>query len=173
MKLGIKCFIALFIVAVASFCVSASDTTTKFQTGPFTVSVDLGVPCNDVNISKPASTESLGGESYTVYDTSACGVEIWIKRCNKDTFTTAFPTAAINAVLVQDGADKDTIALYDRTIDGKSGAAGSGYVPKFEKTIYLGAFAISAKSLCYITIWDNQTMMVSALKTIHVKEAAT
>ena len=175
MKLGIKCLIVLAIVAMTSLSVSASDTTTKFKTGPFSVSVDLGKPCNDTNISKPVSSETLKGTGYNGYSVDVCDAHLYIRRYDTDSFdlTSAFGTKSINTALTQDGADKDTIASYDRTIDGKSGAAGSGYVPKSEKTVYEGAFDISSKSYCFITVWGNETEMISVLKTIHITEAAT
>jgi hypothetical protein len=167
-------FSIVMLVILAAFCVTlASGTVTTFKTGPFSVSVDLGTACNDTNISKPVSSEDLGGDSYTVYDVFLCNAQLYINRHDKDTFdlTSAFPTTYIHSDLVINGADKDTIALYDRTIDGKLGAAGSGYVPKIDKTLYEAAFYVSPKSYCYIYVWGNQTMMVSALKTIHITEA--
>jgi hypothetical protein len=159
----------------AALCVSlVSGTVNTFKTGPFNGSVDLGIPCNDTNISKPVSSEDLGGEGYIDYHAKVCKADIEIVRYDKDRFdlTSAIPNDAINIALIQSGADKDTIALYDRTIDGKYGAAGSGYLPKTDTMVYFGAFDISAKSVCIFFILDNETMMISALKTIHVNEAA-
>ena len=146
---------------MSSFCVSASDTTTKFQTGPFTVTVDLGTHCNDTNISKPVSNEDLGGNGYTDYDANLCKAEIWIRQWGKDAtysfdLNSAFPTESILQSLIKLGADKDTINLYARTIDGKPGAAGSGYVPKLDKMRYSAAFYVSPKSFCRIYIWGNE-----------------
>jgi hypothetical protein len=76
LKTGIKVFIALAVALTASFCASASDTTTKFQTGPFNVSVDFGQHCNDINISKPYQEEKQDGTSYTNYIAIACGAMI-------------------------------------------------------------------------------------------------
>jgi hypothetical protein len=167
--------IILVAVVLASICniASASNTTTKFQTGPFNVTVDLGVPCNDTNISKPVSSEDLGGNSYTDYDTHLCKAQIWIRQWDKDRLdmTSDFSTSGITDYFAKNGADKDTIRLYSRTIDGKPGAAGMGYLPKFDKVQYIAGFYISAKSYCYIYILDNETMMISALKTIHITEA--
>jgi hypothetical protein len=175
LKLGIKCLIALVAVAMASFCVSASDTTTKFQTGPFTVSVDLGVPCTDVNISKPVSSEDLGGNSYTDYDTHMCKAQIWIRQWDKEArhsfdLNEAIFKSPVKIDLIRLGVDKDTIMLYDRTIDGRPGVAGRGYVPKSDELLCIAALPISTKSYCYIRVWGNETMMISALKTIHVTE---
>ena len=164
--------VAVTLASIFSIA-SASDTTTKFQTGPFTVSVDLGTSCNDTNISKPVSSENLGGDSYTDYRANLCGVDIGFRRWDKDTIdlTSAFPTSKINTALLESGVDKDTIDLYSCTIDGKPGAVGKGYAPKLDKMDYAAAFHVSRKSFCYIYVWDNETMMISALKSIHITEA--
>lgn len=175
MKLGIKCFIALVVALMASLCVSASDTTTKFKTGPFTGSVDLGMSCDDINISKPVQGEWLSGLSYTGYDVKMCGVYIEFYRYDNPTLDLNANTfgTSITSSLLSSGANKDTISLYDREINSKSGAVGSGYIPKYDYTKYMAGFYVSPKSYCYISIWDNETKMVSALKTINVTEAAT
>jgi len=169
--------VAVVLTSIFSIA-SASDTTTKFKTGPFSVSVDLGMPCNDTNISKPVSSEDLGGNSYTDYDTNLCNAEIWIRQWGKDTtqsfdLISPFSTSDINSGLLGRGADKDTITIFARKIDGKPAAAGKGYVSKFDKWRYIAGFHISSKSYCYIWVWGNETTMISALKTIHVTEAAT
>jgi hypothetical protein len=174
LKLGIKCFIALAVALMASLSVSASDTTTKFKTGPFTVSVDLGMQCNDINISKPAPNELLSGDSYTSYSATGCNALIeFIRLDTLPNWSADFPTDSVRSELLKRGADKDTISLYDRTIDDKSGAVGSGYLPKSEKNLYIAGFYVSPKSVCWIHIYSNETKMISALKTIHVTEAAT
>jgi len=173
--------IELILVAVVltSFfsIASASSTSNTFKTGPFTVSVDLGTPCNDTNISKPVSSEDLGGNSYTDYDTNLCNAEIWIRQWGKNTthsfdLISPFSTSDINIALMSRGADKDTIELYSRTIDGKPGAAGKGYVPKSDKWRFIAGFYISSKSYCYLYVSGNETKMISALKSIHITEAA-
>lgn len=173
MKLGIKCFIALVIVAMTSFCVSASDTITEFQTGPFTVSVDLGKSCNDLNISEPDQVETLSGDSYTSYSATACNAVIsFLRYDTPPNWSDDFGTNSVKSALLKWGADKDTINVYDRTINDKSGAFGSGYIPKSEMICYKAGFYVSPKTLCWISIWDNETMMISALKTIKVTEDA-
>ena len=170
-----KLIIVLLCVVLAAFFVTlASSTVTTFKTGPFTVSVDLGVPCNDTNISKPEASELLSGRSYTVFDVNMCKAHLYLRRYDKDIFdsTTSYSTSSIKSELIRKGADKDTIDLYDRTIDGKSGAAGRGYVPKYDERVYIAGFIVSPKSYCLINLWDNETMMISALKTIHITEAA-
>ena len=78
MKINTK-FLVVMVVALAAFCVTlASGTATTFKTGPFSISVDLGVPCNDTNISKPAQSEWLNGNRYIDYNTSTCGVSIFL-----------------------------------------------------------------------------------------------
>jgi len=175
LKLGIKCFIALVVALMASFCVSASDTTTKFQTGPFTVSVDLGELCNDINISKPVQSELISGETYTYYEVNCCRVLLQIDRFDKDTFdlTEPFDTSLIKNVLSRFGVDKDTIEVYAREINSQSGVVGEGYLPESDATLYTADFYVSPKSRCFIYVWDNETEMISILKTIHITEAAT
>jgi len=44
----IKFFIVMLVI-LAAYCVTlASGEVTTFKTGPFTVSVDLDMPCNDM-----------------------------------------------------------------------------------------------------------------------------
>jgi hypothetical protein len=168
-------FLVVMFVALAVFCVTlASGTITTFKTGPFNISVDLGMPpCKDINISKPVSTEGISGNSYTKYDVLACGTTIRIMRLNNGitNLTTAFTTGGLNSDLITSGADNSTINLYSRTIDGKFGAVGSGYVPENHVELYHAGFYVSPKSLCWIYVWNNQTMMASVLETIHVTEA--
>jgi hypothetical protein len=173
LKFGTKCLIVVVVVVMTSLCVFASDTATTFKTGPFTGSIDLGMLCNDINASKPVQTETLGGDSYTRYVVMICGVEIDLTRYDKDTFeSTTTWDDGVASTLVGSGADKDTIAVYDREINSKPGAVGKGYVPKFEGTLYTAGFYVSPKTKCYITIWDNETKMISAIKSIHIAEAA-
>jgi len=129
MKFEIKSLIVLVIVAMAFSIASASDTTTKFQTGPFTVSIDLGNPCNDLNISKPIQGER-SGIKYTDYiTTSACGVFTFL-RYDTPVFdlNSNFGTTTIQNDLLSLGISKDTISVFEQKIDGKPGAIGSGYI---------------------------------------------
>ena len=103
-----------------------------------------------------------------------CNIFMFIRKYDKSQFdwTNAFGTQAVTNTLIYGGADKDTINVYDREINSKSGAVGSGYITKSGSTRYIAAFYVSPKSMCYIYIWDNQSMMISALKTINVTETA-
>jgi len=175
MRVRLNSFIAMVVVILASFsiAVASSNTSNTFKTGPFTVSVNLGMPCNDINISKPDQVETLSGDSYTDYTINACQCIIYFLRYDTpQNWRDDFGTDVIQEVLIKAGADRDTINVYDRTIDGKSGAVGSGYIPKNDNQLYYAGFFVSPKSLGYIYIWDNQTEMISALKTIHVTENA-
>jgi hypothetical protein len=170
----LKIELVLFVV-LATFCVTlASGTITTFKTGPFTGSVDLGMPCNHTNISKPVSSEDLGGAGYTNYIATICTATIAITRYDKDIFnlTTPFGTSSVNRNLLKFGADKDTIKVYDREINSQSGAVGSGYISKSGLTLYAAGSYVSPKSVCRIYLTGNQTEMISILKTIHVTEAA-
>ena len=163
----------VLVVVLAAFCVTLASGTT-FKTGPFTGSVDLGMPCNHTNISKPVSSETLGGAGYSNYIATICTATIAITRYDNDTFnlTTPFGTSSVTRNLLKIGADKDTLDVYDREINSQSGAVGSGYISKSDLTLYTAGFYVSPKSVCWIYLTGNQTEMISALKTIHVTEAA-
>jgi hypothetical protein len=169
-------FFAFVVVALAAFCVTlASGNVTTFKTWPFTVSVDLGMPCNDVNISKPVQGEEISGESYTDYSAIMCHALISIRKYYQPTAfsNTNLFVSGVTSTLLSHGADKDTIVAYPREINSESGAVGSGYLTKYGSTEYDAGFYVSPpKSYCYIYIMNNETAMVSALKTIHVTEAA-
>jgi len=45
--------IMAFLTLLTVPCMAVSDTTIGFRTGQFTVSVDFGMPCDDLNIDKP------------------------------------------------------------------------------------------------------------------------
>jgi hypothetical protein len=167
----------VFVVIAAVFCVTlASGTVNTFKTGPFTGNVDLGMPCDDINISKPVQAEEISGESYTDYNVIMCDALISIRRYDKPTvYPDVNPfVSGVTSTLLSHGADKDTVMVYPREINSKSGAVGSGYFPKYGSTEYDAGFYVSPpKSYCYIYIMDNETRMISALKTIHITEAAT
>jgi hypothetical protein len=168
-------FFAVVVVALTVFCVTlASGTVTTFKTGPFTGSIDLGVPCNDLNISKPVQAERLNGYSYTEYVLTACGVIIDFVRYDAPVFASNenLPTTGITSDLLRWGADKDTISVFERKIDGKPGEVGSGYVPKYNLNCYEAGFLESTRTNVNLFLWGNETMMISALKTIHVTESA-
>jgi hypothetical protein len=165
----------VFVVIAAAFCVTlASGTVTTFKTGPFTGSVDLGMSCNDNNISKPVHAEEISGESYTDYSMIICDALIELRMYDKATVysdTNSF-VSGVTSTLLRHGADKDSVNVYSREINSKPGAVGSGYLTKYGSTEYDAGFYVSPKSYCYIYIMNNETQMVSALKTIHLTEAA-
>jgi hypothetical protein len=174
MKIKSKFFVVMVVVLTA-FCVTlASGTVTTFKTGPFTVSVDLGELCTDINISKPIPSESIGGDTYTLYKMSGCEVALQIKRYDNLDFdtTSAFGAEGVTKDLLYAGADKDAISIFNREINGMPGAVGSAYIPNSKSTFYTARYYVSPKSLGYIYVQDNETKMISALKTIHVTENA-
>jgi hypothetical protein len=128
------------------------------------------MPCNDINISKPDQVDTLLGVSYTSYMATACHVVIAFMRFDTPPNWSDNFEPSTRGDLIKLGVDKDTINVYDRTIDGKPGAVGSGYVPKSDGFLYAAGFHASPKSLCWIYVWDNETKMISVLKTIHVTE---
>jgi hypothetical protein len=170
LKARIKCLIALVVVLMASSCVSASNTTTKFQTGPFSVSIDLGESCNDINISEPAHNEWLDGTAYTSYIVELCGALVSFTttdNTNND-LNTPFGTDSISHDLIELGADKDTISVYNREINGMPGAVGSGYMPKYGTNAYSASYYVSKDTVGHIFVWGNESKIKTALKTIHV-----
>jgi hypothetical protein len=173
MKINAR-FFAFMFVALAVFCITlACGTVTTFKTGPFSVSVDLGIPCNDTNISKTAQSEWLNGNRYIDYNTSACGVSIFLTttdNANNDV-NNDFDTGITKNDLLKLGADKETINVSERKINGWPGAFGSGYVSKYGSTIYEADFYVNPKTVGHILLDNNETEIVSALKTIHVTEA--
>lgn len=163
----------LLIALMVSFCVSASDTTTKIQTGPFNITFDIGKPCDDVRYYTPEHTETIYGLNYTEYVMNACGIIIDLKRYDTEINSALdheLYGLAVKSDLISMGADKDAILTFDRLIDGKPGAVGSGYVPKDDMTSYRAGFHASNKTVCIIWVWENETKMVSTLKTIHITE---
>ena len=173
MKINAR-FFAFMFVALAVFCITlAYGTVTTFKTGPFSVSVDLGIPCNDTNISNPAQSEWLNGNRHIDYNMSACGVSIFLTttdNANNDV-NNDFDTGITKNDLLKLGADKETINVSERKINGWPGALGSGYVSKYGLTIYEADFYVNPKTVGHILLDNNETEIVSALKTIHVTEA--
>ncbi|MCX6668889.1 MAG: hypothetical protein NTV25_03660 [Methanothrix sp.] len=169
-------FFVVMVVVLAAFCVTlAFGIVTTFKTGPFTGSIDLGVPCNDVNMSKPVSSELLSGDKYTNYDVNMCNVRLTFTRFDKPLLdvTSVMGNVGVETSLIISGCDKDTISLYPREINKMSGTVGKGYKSESGSTLYMARYYISSYAFGDIQIWDNETMMISALKTIHVTEAAT
>ena len=174
MTLETKLLFFIIVVSVA-FCVElASGTTTLFKTGPFTGIVDLGMPCNEIDIQKPVQGEMLIGGNYTNYDVIMCKVWIELTRRDKGTIdlTQPFGTSDITRALLQLGSDKESINVYEREIDSMPGAVGLGYIPEFGSTEYIAGFDVSPTSYCYIYILGNETQMTSLLKAIHISETA-
>jgi hypothetical protein len=176
LKLGTKCFIVLVIEIMASVSACASDTTTTFQTGPFSGSIDLGVPCDKLDIRAPIQSELLTGERFTDYKISLCNGSLVILTFKKYdplgfVFAGDYGTDSIQSDLLRLGTDKDTITVFERKIDGKPGAVGSGYVPERGFDVYLAGFFASSDTTCNIMA-NNYTVMISALKTIKATEAA-
>jgi hypothetical protein len=170
LKTGI---VLMLIVLMADVCASASDTTAKFQIGPLAVSMDLGVPCNDVNINKPVSGVR-SGESYTEYNAIVCGNYVAFMRYDSPIIdlNQSFGTSSVRRSLLEDiGAAENTISVDEREIDGKPGAVGSGYVPKYHMTAYFASFNVSSRTVGHIGVYGNQTQMTSILKTLKVTEA--
>lgn len=171
----VNCVFLMAVIMLASPG-AASDTSVSFQTGPFNVSVDLGRPCGDINISKPTQSELLSGDKYVGYVAYVCDVIFSFTKYDKEMFKTneEFGSDAIAYDILVGiyGADERTLNVAERKIDGRSGAVGSGYVPKYGARIYAAGFILSPKAVGHIILRGNESEMISALKTIHITEAA-
>ncbi len=174
MKTQAGCLIALFVAALLCFSTaSASNNVTAFKTGPFNVSVDLGGPCDNVNISKPVVSHTLSGQSYTDYAATACGVYFEFVKYDNPIITPDKDYASdVKNSLLSVGADTNSVQTTARQIDGKPGAIGAGYVPKTGLTPYLAAFYVSSDTIGHIAAINNQNEIIYALKTIHITETA-
>jgi hypothetical protein len=188
MKVLVKCIIVMLILVSAYFSMaSASNTTTIFQTGPFNVSVDIGKSCGDINIIEPTPYETLSGFTGTKYPVKICN-DVTFEFAKYDQLITdslsksdlvmpANPAARgdntaslVKSSLLSYGADANTVLVYSRQIDGKPGAVGSGSILGKGITVYLAEFYVSADSTGFIAINNNESEMISAMKTIHVTE---
>ena len=175
----VDCIFLIVVMMLGSLGVAvASDNTTTFENGPFTVSLDLGKPCN-ISISKPTQEELLTGEKYISYDATVCGlagVFIWLKRCDKEVLdlNSDLSTDAIASSLTEDlmewGADKPTIAVNELKIDGKPGAIGEGYKSELGRSLYCAVFIVSPRTMCIMFSASDSEIMKAAMNTIHVQE---
>jgi hypothetical protein len=171
-------FIATAVVVLSSLSIAAtSNTTTKFDAGPFSCSVDLNISCHDIIIGKPIHKEMMDGTDYIDYPVEICGVSISFTRYNKSNVfdvEKGVSTQSIFGDLISFGVDMNTIQLYPRIIDGRNGATGSASVTRLNSDVYDASYIISPRSVCHITVWgaNNYNKMVSVLNTIHTKEAS-
>ena len=171
-------FIAVVMVVSLSPSIAAtSNTTTKFNAGPFNCSVDLNTPCHDIIIGKPVHKEMMDGTGYVDYPVEICGVSISFTRYNKSNVfdvEKGVSTQSIFGDLISLGVDMDTIQLYPRIIDGRNGATGSASVTRLNSDVYDASYIISPRSVCRITVWgaNNYQKMVSVLNTIYTEEAS-
>jgi hypothetical protein len=157
---------------MALACVSALDTTTKLQIGPFTMSVDLGFPCNDndIDIGKPISSDPFGGNIRTTYSANVCNILVRITGWEKERDSKyATSKSGITTELAFYDVIDDTISTFDYLINGKSIAGAKGSQPN-GKMFYIAAFYISPKSYCYLSALENETMM-TALKSVNITES--
>ena len=172
-------FVAVVVVVLSSPSIAAtSNTTTKFNAGPFNCSVDLNTPCHDITIGKPIHKEMTDGTDYYVnYPVEICGLSISFTRYNKSNVfdvETGVSTQSIFGDLISLGVDMNTIQVFPRIIDGRNGATGSASVTRLNSDVYDASYIISPRSICRITVWgaDNYKKMMSVLNTIHTTEAS-
>jgi hypothetical protein len=152
---------------------TAADNMIKFQTGPFSGSVDLGIACNDTKINNPTSDEDLSGDWYEDCSITICGVLFeFMKFTNRLFDTTApFSTAGIRNDLISSNVEKDTIELYQRKINGMPGAAGAAYLPQGAGLICAARYYVSQDSIGFVYC-QNRSQMALILKSLKVTEDA-
>ena len=170
MKVGMKYFIALAFIMVASFSVCASAKITTFQTGPFSASVDLGSSCTQ-SIAEPVQDETLGGDQYTYYEVNVCDVKFGFFRYDKIlNATDEFGSEDIikKDFLAIPGVGEDTIEASSRNINGKPGLVAERSVTGFDHQLK-AKYYVSQNSYGTISTY-NETMMKSILRTILVNE---
>ncbi len=166
--------IVLIIMALAYFSVasSSSNTTVTFETGPFTGSVDLGEPCNDIKVEEPTHTEGRDGTIQTDCFINACGSTVLLSKYAyvKYDMKSGFSADDAAADLAATGADKDTIQISEHEINGHPGIVVTGYLPERNATMYIAGFYVSPSASGKILVWDNESKMEMAIKTINVME---
>ncbi len=174
MKSILRYSIALIIIALAysSVASSASDTTVSFETGPFTGSVDLGELCNDIKIEEPKHSEGQDGTIQTDCFIHACGSTVLLSNYAYIKFDMESGFSANDAVadLSATGVDKDTIQISEQDINGHPGMVVTGYIPEREMWMYIANFYVSPSALGKILVWDDESKMAMAVKTINVME---
>jgi hypothetical protein len=173
MKSILGCIIALIIIALAYFGVasSTSDTTVAFETGPFTGSVDLGELCNDIKVEEPKHSEGQDGTIQTDCFIHTCGSTVLLSKYaylkyDMESEFSADDVADLSAA----GVDKDTIQINDQEINGHPGIVVRGYIPEREIWMYIANFYISPSASGKILVWDNESKMAMAVKTISVMD---
>ncbi len=177
-RLSMKLIQVIIVTAIMygflSICAFGEPSTTTFETGPFTVAVDLGEIC-DIQIEEPTQNEMLDGSTYTSYIIWVCDSMITFTEYDTYYFNLEddFGTNSIYIDLLKIGADKDTIYVAEREIDGHHGAVGSAFLPEYGTEIYMAGFYTSPRSVCHITVIgsDNYNRMITILRTIHIEEA--
>ncbi len=173
MRSIVRCTIALIITALTYFSVasSASDTTIAFETGPFKGSIDLGELCNDIKIEEPKHTEGQDGTAQTNCFIHACGSTILLSKYAYIKFDMESGFGANDiADLSATGVDKDTIQTSEQEINGHPGVVVTGYIPERDATMYIAVFYVSPNALGKILVWNNESKMAMAAKTINVTE---
>lgn len=174
MKSISRYIIALIIMASAYFgaASSASDTAVAFETGPFNGSVDLGEICNDIKVEEPKHSEGQDGTIQTDCFIHACGSTVLLSKYSyiKYDMETRFSADDAVADLSATGVDKDTIKTSEQEINGHPGIVVTGYVPEREIWMYIANFYISPSASGKILVWNNESKMAMAVKTIRVIE---
>jgi hypothetical protein len=174
MKSILRCVIALIIMSLAYFSVasSASDTTVAFETGPFTGSVDLGEPCNDIKVEEPKHSEGQDGTIQIDCFIHACGSTVLLSKYAyvKHDMESGFSADDASADLAATGVDKDTIQISEQEINGHPGIVVAGYIPEREMWMYIANFYVSPSASGKILVWNNGSKIAMAVKTISVTE---
>lgn len=168
------------IIMVISICyvslpVMAIGNPVAFQTGPFNGTVDFGLPCPNLEILPPENSEMISGLNYTTYIINSHeGGFFFFNRFNEtdvpQNFAYLIGMAAVSDLL-DHGAEKDSILVFNRSVSGRSGVVASGYVPHEDMVLYQATFFVSNNTVGHITVWENETMMSSILRSLKVSES--
>jgi hypothetical protein len=172
MRSILRCIIALIIMASAYFGVASSDTAVAFETGPFKGSVDLGELCNDIKVEDPKHIEGQDGTIQTDCLIHACGSTILLSKyaCVKFDMESGFSDDDAIANLSAAGVDKDTIQTSKQEINGHPGIVVAGYMPEREMWMHIAIFYVSPSASGKILVWNNESKLAMAIKTISVME---
>jgi hypothetical protein len=157
------------ILALGAVSTVASDNTTIFKAGPFNGSIDLGHSC-EINVTGPYCSIDISGANYSIYNIY-CDDKVFVQlQSYKDGRYITNPQS-IKSTLIENGADRDTIRIVDRVIDGINGYAGEGYAVAKGSEIYRAVYGINSRSACWIGTWQGgHEDFLAALASIHVDQ---
>ncbi len=145
---------------------SMNASAITFESGQHVVSLDIGHPCNVSKIETIQDID-LSGNDIIIYN-NLVNTTVIVTTQPSDKKYTLVQQSVIN-VLILLGADKDTIIIANRKIDGCNGLVGSGLRLKNQQTIYHAIYTKSDNCVVNVVGWDPYgNDFQKALKTIKV-----